>query len=452
MSDLTPVFDAFLEENLQAYVSELSDLCRQPSISAQGVGIRETAELVKAMLEKRGLEVQIYETGGNPVVVGRGKGKSSRRLMFYNHYDVQPPEPLELWTTPAFEPTVRDGRLFARGASDDKGEFVSRLAALDAVKAANGGELPCDVIFVVEGEEEIGSPNIEPFLEQHAAELHCDGCIWETGGVDDYGNPTGYLGMRGLLGVELVARTMKLDAHSGSAHALPNAAWRLVRALNTLKDDEEHILIPGFYDNIVPITALDRELFGKLPDDEAQVKAYYGLNHFLNGLTGQALREAVFNPTCNIEGITTGYQGNGIKTVIPAEATVKIDFRLVPGQDGDDILQKLRQHLDEQGFADVEVRKISSIAAYKAPADHPFIRLVTSSAYDAYGKAMLLHPLIGGSGPSAAFSRILNTPIGFAGMSTSDSRVHAPDENIQLSNFVLCTKHVARVLQNFSEI
>jgi acetylornithine deacetylase/succinyl-diaminopimelate desuccinylase-like protein len=289
-------------------------------------------------------------------------------------------------------------------------------------------------------------------LQQHAAELHCDGCIWEAGGVDDYGNPTGYLGMRGLLGVELIVRTMKLDAHSGSAHVLPNAAWRMVRALTTLKDEEEHILIPGFYDNIVPISAADRQLFSKLPDEEAQVKERYGLKNFLNGMTGQTLKEAVFNPTCNIEGITTGYQGGGIKTVIPSEATVKIDFRLVPGQIGEDILQKLRRHLDEQGFEDVEVRKISSIAAYKAPADHPFIHLVSESALDAYGKAMVLEPLAGGSGPGAVFATILNTPIGFAGMSTSDSRFHAPDENIVITNFLLCTKHVARIFQRFGEV
>ena len=452
MTKITEKLDSFLESNLNQYIEELSDLCRQPSISAQNLGIREAAQMVKAMLEKRGLEVSIYETGGSPVVVGRGKGQSDRTLMFYNHYDVQPPEPLELWTSPPFEPSLRDGKLYARGVSDDKGELVSRLAAFDAVKAANDGNLPCNVLFVVEGEEEIGSPNIEPFIREHAQDLACDGCIWEFGGVNEYGNPVGVLGMRGLLGVELSVRTMKLDAHSGAAHALPNAAWRLIRMITTLKDEEEHVLIPGFYDNIVPISDLDRELFRKLPDSEAQAKERYGIEHFVMGLTGQELEEAVFNPTCNIEGITTGYQGGGIKTVIPSEASVKIDFRLVPGQEIDDLLAKLRKHLDEQGFSDVEIRKTGAIAAYKAPADDPFIQLVSQTAKDAHGKEMLLSPLSGGSGPIAAFGNILKIPIGFAGIGNPDSRAHAPDENIALEHFVLGAKHNARILQQFAEL
>jgi acetylornithine deacetylase/succinyl-diaminopimelate desuccinylase-like protein len=449
MSNITEKFDSFLEAQLDNYIEELSDLCCQPSISAQNIGIRETAEMVKGMLEKRGLDVTIYETGGNPVVVGRGKGKSERTLMFYNHYDVQPPEPLELWTTPAFEPTLRDGKLYARGVGDDKGEFVSRLAAFDAVKVANNGELPCNVIFVVEGEEEIGSPNIEPFLKAHAHELACEGCIWEFGGTDELGNPSGYLGMRGLLGIELHVRTMQLDAHSGGAHALPNAAWRLVRVLSSLKDEEEQILIPGFYENIVPMTDLDRELFSKLPNTEAQEKARYKIDSFLNGMSGQELHEAVFNPTCNIEGITTGYQGGGIKTVIPSAASVKIDFRLVPGQVDDDLIEKLRKHLDSQGFEDVEIRKISSIAPYKASGDNPFIQLVRETALDAHGKEMLINPLVGGSGPIAAFGTILNTAIGFAGINYPDTRAHAPDENIVIENFLLGAKHNARILQGF---
>lgn len=452
MSEITAKFDSFLEAKLDNYIEELSDLCRQPSISAQNIGIRETAEMVKGMLEQRGLDVTIYETGGHPVVVGRGTGKSERTLMFYNHYDVQPPEPLELWTTPAFEPTLRDGKLFARGVGDDKGEFVSRLAAFDAVKDANNGELPCHVIFVVEGEEEIGSPNIEAFINEHKEELACDACIWEFGGVDEFANPTGYLGMRGLLGVELHVRTMKLDAHSGGAHALPNAAWRLIRVLTALKDEEEHILIPGFYDNIVPMTDLDRELFSKLANTENADKERYGIESFLNGMTGQELNESVFNPTCNIEGITTGYQGGGIKTVIPSSASVKIDFRLVPGQVDDDLIEKLRKHLDAQGFADVEVRKISSIAPYKASADDPFIQLVRETAQDAHSKEMLLAPLNGGSGPIAAFGTILNIPIGFAGINYPDTRAHAPDENIVIDNFLLGAKHNARILQQFGDL
>ena len=443
--------NSYIDEHLDDYIDELSELLKIPTVSAQKRGIPETVEMVKAMLEKRGLTVQIYETAGNPVVVGRGSGKSDKTLMYYNHYDVQPAEPLELWTSPPFEPTIRDGKLYARGAGDDKGEFVSRLAALDAVLAANEGELPCNVIFVVEGEEEIGSPNLAPFVIDNADELACDACIWEFGGVDDKGHPTGYLGLRGALMVELFVKTMSQDAHSGNAHALPNAAWRLVRVLSSLKDEEEHILIEGFYDGIMTPSELDKELFEKLPDTESVVKERYDLKHFLNNLSGEGLKEAVFNPTCNIQGITTGYQAPGGKTVIPADASVKIDFRLVPGQSVDDIEQKLRAHLEKHGFGDVEVVRHGGIAPFKQDADNPFIQLVIDTAEEAFGKEMMIDPLIGGSGPIALFGETLDIPIGFAGVNYPDGKFHAPDENVVIDIFAMGCKHNAYILNRFAQ-
>ncbi|MGJ3237328.1 MAG: M20/M25/M40 family metallo-hydrolase [Anaerolineae bacterium] len=442
----------YIDDHLDAYLDELKTLLRIPTISAQKQGIPETVELVKAMLEQRGLSVQIYETAGNPVVVGRGAGKSDKTLMFYNHYDVQPPEPLELWTSPAFEPTIRDGKLFARGAGDDKGELVSRLVALDAVRAANDGELPCNVIFVVEGEEEIGSPNLAPFVTENANDLACDACIWEFGGIDDKGHPTGYLGLRGALMVELFVKTMGRDAHSGEAHVLPNAAWRLVQVLNTLKDHEEHILIEGFYDGIMTPSPVDQELFANLPEWESDYQERYEITRFVNGLTGQAFREAVFNPTCNIQGITTGYQGAGGKTVIPSEASVKIDFRLVPGQSTNDIERKLRAHLAQHGFTDVEVVRHGGIEPYKQDADDPFVQLVTETGTQVFGKQMVINPLIGGSGPIALFGETLNIPIGFAGVNYPGGKFHAPDEHIIIDVFAKGALHNAHILNRFGDL
>ena len=175
--------------------------------------------------------MQTYETPGQPVVVGKATGQSPHTFLFYNHYDVQPPEPLELWTTPPFEPTIRDGKIFARGVNDDKGEIIARLAAIDAVREAHGGELPCSMVFVVEGEEEVSSPNIAPFVLDHLDLLAADGALWEGGGVDHDDRPGQVLGFRGILAVELSVTTMTRDAHSGGAHMLPSAAWRLLRAL-----------------------------------------------------------------------------------------------------------------------------------------------------------------------------------------------------------------------------
>jgi acetylornithine deacetylase/succinyl-diaminopimelate desuccinylase-like protein len=444
--------DSYIDTHFDSTVDLLKTFCAQPSVSAQNHGIREMAGVVRAALEARGLAVTIYETAGYPVVVGRASGHSPRTLMFYNHYDVQPAEPLDLWTNPPFEPTVRDGALYARGAGDDKGELVSRLAAFDAVKAAHDGELPCNVLFVVEGEEEIGSPNIAPFVIDHAAELACDGVLWEFGGVDDDDHPTGFLGLRGILAIELRVRTMSRDAHSGGAHALPSAAWRLVHALATLKDTNEHILIPGFYDGAQPISAEDLALLEKMPNHEAQFKAQYGIDQFLLGRTGVELLKAVYNPTCNIQGITTGYQGNGTKTVIPAEASAKIDFRLVPGQDPDDILDKLRAHLDAAGFADVHIEKYAGMFPHKDAAGDPLVQLAARTALDVYGKEVRLDPLIGGSGPAYIFGRTLGAPIIYAGVNYPNGGAHAPDEHVRLNDLRLGIRHVARILDGFAGV
>jgi acetylornithine deacetylase/succinyl-diaminopimelate desuccinylase-like protein len=320
------------------------------------------------------------------------------------------------------------------------------------VKAAHGGELPCGVVFVVEGEEEIGSPNIEPFVMERKLDLACDGCLWEFGGIDEDGYPTAYLGLRGILAIELRIRTMSQDAHSGGAHALPNAAWRLVHALATLKDQNERILIPGFYDDAQPISDADLELLAKLPNHEAQIKAQYGLDQFLLGLTGIELLKAVYKPTCNIQGINTGYQGSGTKTVIPAEASAKIDFRLVPGQDPNDILDKLRKHLDTQGFTDVQIEKYAGMFPHKDEAGDPLIQLAASSAFDVYGKETRLDPLIGGSGPAFVFGRTLNVPIIYAGVNYPHGGAHAPDEHVRLDNFRAGCKHVARILDGFADL
>jgi acetylornithine deacetylase/succinyl-diaminopimelate desuccinylase-like protein len=256
--------------------------------------------------------------------------------LLYNHYDVQPPEPLELWNSPPFEGKQRDGKFFARGALDDKGELISRLAAFDAVRAVYG-ELPYRVKFLIEGEEEIGSPSLNGFLRDHSELLAADACVWEAGEVNYEGRFHLYLGLRGCVDVELRLRTMKEDVHSGVYSYLPSAAWRLVWALGTLKDQQERILIPGFYDAVIPPTPRQRELLAAMPAEEEEVKAHHQVTRFAGDLSGQALKEAVFQPTCTINGLWSGYQGEGSKAIVPSEAGCKLDFRSA-------ILDPLRMH------------------------------------------------------------------------------------------------------------
>jgi acetylornithine deacetylase/succinyl-diaminopimelate desuccinylase-like protein len=451
-SDLLARIDVYIDAHVERWIDELGKLCAQPSISAQGIGINECAELVASMLKDRGFTAEAVPTDGNPIVVGEANGISERTLLFYNHYDVQPPEPLELWSSPPFELTRRDGKLFARGVADDKGEIMGRLAAIDAVQAVLG-QLPCNVKFVIEGEEETSSANIPGFIQKHADRLAADACIWECGGINYEGAPEQFLGLRGILYVELSVESLSLDAHSGLGGSIfPNAAWRLVWALNTLKDQNENILIPGFYDDVVPPTERDLELLAALPDDAERYKQHFGVKNFLNNLSGIDLRrEEVFSPTCTICGLTSGYQGPGSKTVQPARASAKVDFRLVPNQDPADILAKLRAHLDAQGFSDVKIESFGGQKAGRTDPDDPFIGLVLEAAKDVYDLPPRVRPMIGGSGPNFAFLDYLNVPIACAGGGYPGSRAHAPDEHIRIEDFVRGVKHVARILLAFGE-
>ncbi|MBI3537535.1 MAG: M20/M25/M40 family metallo-hydrolase [Chloroflexi bacterium] len=452
MSNHNQLIDDHVRKNLDAYIAETARLCAQPSVSARSEGTRECAPLVAEILRAHGLDVQSFDTPGNPILVGRARGKSARTLLFYNHYDVQPPEPLELWTTPPYQPTVRDGALYARGSKDDKGELIARLAAVDAARSAHNGELPCGVTFVVEGEEEIGSPHIAEFVQTHKELLKSDCAIWEEGGMDSEGRPVISLGRRGVLGVELEVKTISRDAHSGSAHILPSAAWRLVWALASLKDRAENILIPGFYDAVKPVSALDAKIIAARPSDEEHTKQEYSVKEFLRGVTGDAYKRAVFQPTCNVQGITTGYQGAGNKTVIPARATAKLDFRLVPDQDPRDIFEKLKQHLARAGFADVDVKWNGAMWPSRQDSNDPSVKLHARTAREVYGKDAVMIPIGGGSSPVYAFAGPLNIPVISPGVGYDGSRTHSPNENVRLEDFYNAARHIARIVNEFANL
>src|SRR5215207_3402879 len=375
MSDYNRI-DSYLETRLDKSISELSKLVAQPSVGAQNLGMRDCALLVAEMLKTRGFDVRVMDTKGAPVVFGERKGKSDKTLLIYNHYDVQPPEPLDLWETPPFEPSLRDGKLYGRGVSDDKGHIVSRLFAIDSLLEAEG-ELPCNIKFIIEGEEETASINLFEFIKQNKELLKADACMWEFGGVDHREVPMQYLGLRGICYVELSVETASTDVHSGLGGSIfPNAAWRLVWALSTLKGEDERIRIKGFYDNIVPPSTRDREIMDALPDVADEYKRRFGAKEFIKGLTdGTDLKmEEVFTPTCTICGLTSGYQGPGSKTVQPASASAKVDFRLVLGQMPEDIVKKLRAHLDAEGFSDVKINFLGGEPAARTDPDDNFVR------------------------------------------------------------------------------
>lgn len=445
--------DAYIDKNLDKSLDELKKYVAQPSISAQNLGLKECAQLVKGMLEKRGFKAEIMSTDGAPVVFAERKGKADKTILIYNHYDVQPPEPLELWDSPPFEPEVRDGVMYGRGVSDDKGHLTSRLHAIDAILAEDG-ELPCNIKFIIEGEEETASAHLHEYITQNLDRLKADACIWEFGGVDFRNRPQQYLGLRGICYVELSVTSLSTDVHSGlGGSILPNAAWRLVWALNTLKGGDERIRIPGFYDDVVPPTARDREFMEKLPDPSKEYLTRYGAKSFIKGLTGgMDLRvEEVFTPTCTICGLTSGYQGPGSKTVQPAFASAKVDFRLVPVQTPQDILKKLRAHLDAEGFSDIEIKFLGGEPPARTDPDDPFVKLVVETAEEVYDAKMDIVPMIGGSGPNYPFVHDLGLPVVTMGMGNPNTKAHAPNENFRIDLYVQHAKHTARVIKEFAK-
>jgi acetylornithine deacetylase/succinyl-diaminopimelate desuccinylase-like protein len=446
--------DKYLDENLDENISELIEYCKIPTISAQKLNLDEGAAFTGKLLEQRGFHVEIYPTKGAPIVFAERKGTGDKTLLFYNHYDVQPPEPLELWDSPAFEPEIRDGFLYGRGVSDDKGHITSRLFAIDAI-LAQGGELPCTVKFIIEGEEESSSKNLAPFVRSHTDLLAADACIWEFGSVNHEGVPQLHLGLRGICYVELSIETANSDVHSGLGGTIfPNAAWRLVWALNTLKGEDEHIRIPGHYDNVVPPSERDLELFSKLPDLADEYKSRYRVKEFIKGTTGgiELKIQEVMEPSCTICGLTSGYQGPGGKTVLPAQASAKVDFRLVLNQTPEEILEKLRSHLDAEGFEDINIKFIGGGAPGRTDPDNPFIKIVLETAEEPYGAPMAAIPLTGGSGPNHLFLDALKLPIASAGLGYPGANIHAPNENISLDHYIKHSKHIVRIIDRFSKI
>ncbi len=444
--------DQYIQINLEKSLIELIDFCRIPSISAQSRSLPEGAQKTAQMLEQRGFATRIVPTQGAPVVVADRAGKSERTLLFYNHYDVQPAEPLELWDSPPFEPQIRDGCLYARGVMDDKGHITSRLLALDAILSVER-ELPCHVKFCIEGEEETSSVHLHEFMAANHSDLQADACVWEFGSVDHRDIPMQYLGLRGICYVELSVETASSDVHSGVGGSIfPNAAWRLTWALNSLKDTQERILLPNFYSRVRKPSSGDLALLDALPGMMDEYRSRYGVKGFLPGIEEELELKVseVFRPTCTICGLTSGYQGAGSKTVLPCQASAKIDFRLVPDQTPEEVVAQLRTHLDAGGFQDVHIKVLGQEAPARTDPDDPFVKMVVESAREVYGCPMQVVPMTGGSGPNNLFIRYLHLPVVTAGVGYPGSNAHAPNEHIRIADYENGARHIARIITQFS--
>lgn len=437
-----------IDSNSEEAVGTLKELTSQPSVSASGQGIRECANLVVRLLADLGAEPKVFDIGeGSPVVAGEIKSRTNpeKTVMFYNHYDVQPPEPLELWETPPFAPSVRDGRLYGRGVADDKGELVGRLSLVRAFLEARG-DIPCNFKFLIEGEEEVGSIHLHEYLKRYPELFRADAVVWEFGGVDPKERPNVVLGVKGILYVQLTATGGSRDAHSSQGAIVENPAWRLVAALNTIKRGDK-IMIPGWYDDVRKLTKEEKALVSRQPYDAPSVKGDLGIRRFIGGMGAEEAKLAlVGKPTCTICGLNSGYTGPGSKTVLPKDAFAKIDFRLVPDQDPDDLHRKLTSHLVKQGFPDVKVTYSEGERAKRTSYRAPIAVAARDAAEEVYSKEPVVTVSSAGTGPMYLFE----APCVAIGGGSAFSHAHAPNENLRLDLFVKGMKWVAATVDRFA--
>lgn len=453
MTDSTRLDDVFqyIDAHRDDYISALQRMLQQPSIAAQGVGMTEMASMVEESLGRLGFEPRQVDTrGGFPVVYGEKRGASDRTLSIYNHYDVQPADPLDEWTSDPWSGEIRDGKIFARGVADNKGNIAARFAAIHAWQQVRG-ELPLNVKFIIEGEEEIGSPHLQNFVDDNPELCQADACIWEFGGRDIDGRPQIHLGLKGICYVELRAKGVRTDWHSAQATSIPNPAWRLVWALSTLKGQDDKILIPGFYDKVVAPTEAELAAMADLPNTEQERLADAEIDGFINNLSGLDLTlKDLFEPTCTISGFLAGYTEKGQKTVLPSRAMAKLDMRLVANQDPHEIYELLRKHLDDSGFTDIETELIGAGYPARTSLEAPIAKVVAETFEDVYGQAPAIYPTNAGSGPWYQLCDALGIDACTAGVGHGRSQAHAPDENIFVEDFILGIKHIAAIMDRFA--
>ncbi|MGH2806569.1 MAG: M20/M25/M40 family metallo-hydrolase [Actinomycetota bacterium] len=443
-----------LAQRSDRYVGWLRDACSIPSMAGEQNALDEMAAWVEDKLEALGASTRRLTQHDAPDAILGRLGHGDRSVLIYDHYDVQPVDPLELWDTKPFDPEILDGIFYARGAADNKGDLVARLAGLELYEELHG-DVPVDVKFLIEGEEETGSKSFPGLVETYADVLRADGCIWEGNGIDHAERPSFVFGAKGLAYVELTYRGLTDDQHSSLAVIAPSPVWHLLEALSTLREPSGRVLIDGFYDDVVPLTAEDGEMLATIPFEEDKERERLGVDSFVGEATGAELvRRYYFDPTCNIAGIVAGFTVPGrSKTVLPKEAMAKVDMRLVPDQDPDDIVAKLRKHLDARGFNDIEIRGFSMEHPVRSPRDTPLARAAIEAAADVYDRPASLAPMMIGTGPMYHVAATLALPtVSPPGVFRPDSNIHAPNENCRIEDFLRTIEYTTAWLHRFATI
>ena len=457
---------SYIDSKKEEMIADLQSLIRQRSVSARKQGLEQCAAVVAGIMIKAGINAKILNLAKDsdhddpsstapPIVYGEVKTKRktngpARTLMFYNHYDVQPEDPIELWDHDPYAGIIEGDYIYGRGSSDDKGELITRIKAVEHyIKLF--GDVPCNIKFLVEGEEETGSIHLGQYLARYHNEFACDGVIWEFGYINEQNIPIITLGMKGLLFVELTAIGPNRDAHSSLAVLIENPAWRLIRALSKLTDSTGKILVTDWYKEVRDLKEREKAFLQTDSFDEIRFKTEYGIHSFLNNVQGIDIQKAMVSmPTCNIAGMVSGYTGEGAKTIIPSTATVKIDFRLVPDMDPLIQFERLKKYLAANGFDErsLSVRFLHGEAASRTNVNDPFVAVVSESAREVYGDAKI-SVSSPATGPMDSFSKNLKVPCISIGSTFIYSKMHSPNEFARSDLLLKTTKCMCAIMDRF---
>jgi acetylornithine deacetylase/succinyl-diaminopimelate desuccinylase-like protein len=447
-------------------VKDLQVLIRKPSVSALNTGLEECAQLISNMMNRIGIKTELlvlsamnktensYIQSIPPLVFGEINSKSNpdkKTILFYNHYDVQPVEPISLWNHDPFGGIIKNGKIHGRGSADDKGELITRIKAVEYF-IKRFSDVPCNIKFLIEGEEEIGSPHLPNYLQKYRKKFVCDAVIWEFGYIDSKKRPIINLGMKGMLFVELTVKGPSVDLHSSLAPIIENPIWKLTKIVNELYDQETNrILIKDWYKNITSLSRDEKEFFNKQPlFDEIEFKKQYGLSKLLK--SGVNIRTSLsLEPTCNLSNIMTNYVKKDPKTIVPSLATVQIDFRLVPNMNPDEQFRKLLNHLHLKKYGNLKVKYLHGLYPTRTSFKHPFVKLVIKSAESVYQRTSIVNASSAGSGPMHLITSDSQIPCITAGCTSIFSNIHSINEFADIRLLHKGTQLIITIINNYSK-
>jgi acetylornithine deacetylase/succinyl-diaminopimelate desuccinylase-like protein len=452
MSSLVNKIHSYVDANSDGFIKDLFEFLRIKSISAHNVGMEECALFLKEYMGTCGIETKLLKLDdAYPALYGEVLNPNANKtILIYGHYDVQPEDPIELWDSDPFEPEIRDGKIYARGATDDKGNLLATLLSLKTLLAVNDS-IPINLKFFFEGEEEIGSPNMKAYMEEYQGLLRADYTILCDRGIHESGRPQIYLGNKGITHADITIHGAKRDVHSGQAPLIPNAAWELVWVLNKLKDDSDQILVDDYENEVLKPSKEDLELLEKIPFDRQEYAETYGITNVINGKANKthvdSLVQLLYQPTMTINGLISGYQGKGNKTVIPNRATAKLDFRFVKNMDPTQSVNRIKSYLSKiySGKIEVEFGDVRNPSKVSPKAD--IVKTAITATTEIYGSEPVVWPLLDGSGPMSLFEELLGAPAIIIGLGApfAYANTHAPNENIGVDDYLNGIKAMAYI-------